>query len=87
MENAHIVERRNNMKFILYTLPTCGVCHMIKTKLEKKNIQYEEHDLTEIADSLNIDHAPVLKVINDNEPDTFITSPGEMVKMINNYME
>lgn len=75
------------MKFILYTLPTCGVCHMIKTKLEKKNIEYEERDLTEIADSLNIDHAPVLKVINDNEPDTFITSPGEMVKMINNYME
>ena len=75
------------MKFILYTLSTCGVCHMIKMKLEKKNIQYEEHDLTEIADSLNIDHAPVLKVINDNEPDTFITSPGEMVKMINNYME
>ena len=76
------------MKFILYTLPTCGVCHMIKTKLEKKNIEYEEHDLTEIADSLNIDHAPVLKVINDNDPGAFfITSPGEMVKMINNYME
>ena len=75
------------MKFVLYTLPTCGICHMIKTKLEKKNISYEEHDLTEIADSLDIDHAPVLKVINDNEPDTFITSPGEMVKIINNYTE
>lgn len=70
------------MNIILYTLPDCGVCHMIKSKLLNKNIQYEEHDLTEIADSLNIDHAPVLKINNE-----IITSPGEMVKFINNYME
>lgn len=66
------------MNITLYTLPDCGICHMIKTKLEQKNISYKEYNLSEIADSLNIDHAPVLK-INDE----FITSPGEMVKFIN----
>lgn len=70
------------MKIILYTLPTCGICHMIKTKLNDKNIKYEEHDLIEIADSLNIDHAPVLQINNN-----IITSPSEMVKFINNYVE
>lgn len=74
------------MQFTLYTLPSCGICHMIKTKLEQKNIAYEEKPLEEIAEYLHIDHAPVLK-INHEEKVDFITSPGEMTKLINNYVE
>lgn len=74
------------MKFTLYTLPTCGICHMIKTKLETKNIQYEERPFEEIASYLQIDHAPVLKITSENKVN-FIASPGEMAKLINNYVE
>lgn len=73
------------MTFTLYTLPTCGVCRMIKTKLEQKNIEYEEKPLEEIASYLQIDHAPVLKINHEGKVD-FITSPGEMAKLINNYV-
>ena len=73
------------MQFILYTLPTCGICHMIKTKLEEKNISYEEKDFEEIASYLHTDQAPVLKIThNDNVK--FITSPSEMAQLINNYV-
>lgn len=72
------------MTFTLYTLPTCGICRMIKTKLEQKNINYEEKPLEEIADYLNVDHAPVLKISHEEQVE-FITSPGEMAKLINNY--
>ena len=74
------------MEFTLYTLPNCSICHMIKTKLNEKQIKYTEAGLNEIASILNIDHAPVLK-ISHNEKVDFITSPGEMVKLINNYVE
>lgn len=73
------------MDFTLYTLPNCGICHMIKTKLEQKQIAYEEQDFTEIADYLQTDHAPVLKIAHEGQVD-FITSPGEMAKLINNYV-
>lgn len=72
------------MQFILYTLPTCGICHMIKTKLEEKNILYEEKDFEEIASYLQTDHAPALKITHDNDV-KFITSPSEIVQLINNY--
>ena len=72
------------MQFILYTLPTCGICHMIKTKLEEKNIPYEEKDFEEIASYLQTDQAPALKITHDNDV-KFITSPSEMVQLINNY--
>lgn len=72
------------MQFILYTLPTCGICHMIKTKLKEKNINYEEQNFEEIASYLQTDQAPVLKIIYDNDV-KFITSPSEMVQLINNY--
>ena len=74
------------MEFILYTLPTCGICHMIKTKLEEKNIQYEERNFEDIAAYLQTDHAPALKIVHNNEAQ-FITSPTEMVQIINNYVE
>ena len=72
------------MQFTLYTLPTCGICHMVKTKLEEKNIQYEEKSFEEIASYLQTDHAPALKIVHDKNVQ-FITSPAEMVKLINNY--
>ena len=73
------------MQFILYTLPTCGICHMIKTKLEEKNIQYEERNFEEIASYLQTDQAPALKIVH-NDDVKFITSPTEMVQLINNYV-
>ena len=72
------------MQFILYTLPTCGICHMIETKMEEKNIPYEEKDFEEIASYLQTDQAPALKITHDNDV-KFITSPSEMVQLINNY--
>ena len=73
------------MTFTLYTLPTCGICHMIKTKLQEKNIQFEEADFSEIADYLQTDRAPILKIKQDDSNIKFITSPNEMVQLINNY--
>lgn len=73
------------MEFILYTLPTCGICHMIKTKLEEKNIQYEQRNFEDIATYLQTDHAPALKIVHNNEAQ-FITSPTEMIQIINNYV-
>lgn len=45
---------------ILYTLPNCGICHMVKTKLQEKNILFEEKDFSLIAETINSDHAPAL---------------------------
>ena len=73
------------MQFTLYTLPTCGICHMIKTKLQEKNIQYEEQNFEEIASYLQTDQAPALKIVH-NDDVKFITSPTEMVQLINNYV-
>lgn len=73
------------MEFTLYTLPTCGICHMIKTKLENKNIAFKEENFSEIADLLQTDHAPVLKMA-DSDKVQFITSPSEMAQLINNYV-
>ena len=44
--NAHIAAKslRGEYMVELYTLPTCGICHTIKTKLEQKGIQFEEKD-------------------------------------------
>ena len=55
------------MKFTIYTLPFCGICHMIKDKLESKHIQYEEEDFTSIAEYLQTDHAPALKITDGNK--------------------
>ena len=76
---------RSNMEFTLYTLPTCGICHMIKTKLENKNISFKEENFSEIAELLQVDHAPVLKM-TDSDKVQFITSPSEMAQLINNYV-
>lgn len=63
----------------LYTLPTCGICNMIKTKLNQKNIPYEERDFTEFAGKYGVDRAPAM-VVDGLEP---MTSPSNMVNWIN----
>lgn len=63
----------------LYTLPTCGICHMIKTKLQNKSIEYQEKDFSILAEKLNIDRAPVMVLSNGNK----IFSPSEMIEWIN----
>lgn len=58
----------------LYSSPTCGVCKMIKMKLEKRNIAFEEtHDIQPLIDK-NIERLPVMEL----EDGTMITSPTEM---------
>lgn len=67
----------------LYTLPTCGICEMIKTKMKEKGIQFEEKDFQIVAESMGLDHAPVLHIMpNDNEEE-YIMSPTKMVAWIN----
>lgn len=63
----------------LYTLPTCGICHMIKTKLAGKDIPFVEKNFEEIVNKLHTDRAPVLKI----DENTILTTPSEMVKWIN----
>lgn len=45
---------------ILYTLPSCPICNMVKTKLNQKNIQFVEKDFDELPIEVNTDRAPVL---------------------------
>ena len=58
----------------LYTSPTCGTCKMIKMKLSKKNISYDEtHDIKPLMEK-GIQRLPVM-VLEDG---TTFTSPTEM---------
>ena len=60
----------------LYTLPNCGICNMVKTKLKQKNIQFEEQPFENIANIINSDHAPALKVDENhiyNTPSTIVS--------------
>lgn len=60
----------------IYTLPSCGICHMVKTKMQQKNIPFEEKDLTE-----DMERAPVVVT-----PDGLVmTSPSEIVQWINSW--
>ena len=51
----------------LYTLPTCGICHMIKTKLQEKNIPFKEKNFEEIMNIIHSDRAPALEINNNGE--------------------
>lgn len=63
----------------IYTTPNCGICKMAKKKMKDKNIPFEEYNLVEYAEKLNIYSAPVLE-ISEN---TYLTSPIEINKWIN----
>lgn len=66
----------------LYTLPNCGICHMVKTKLKGKNIIFEEKDFSLIAATINSDHAPALAYEKDGQTE-ILNSPGAIVNWIN----
>lgn len=68
---------------ILYTLPTCGICHMIKTKLQERNIPFEEKDFSLIAETIQSDRAPALQIGETQ----ILNSVTGMVSWINNYQE
>ena len=70
------------MNINLYTLPTCGICHMIKTKMINKKIDFKEYNLLDYTKELNIDRAPVLQVIQNGQK-TLYTSPRAIVQWIN----
>lgn len=73
----------NNLN-ILYTLPTCSICKMIKTKLQQKNISFIEKDFSEIVTAIHSDRAPALEV-NINGETTVYNSPSAIVQWINEY--
>ncbi len=63
----------------IYTTPTCGVCRMAKKKMQDKNIPYEEYNLEDYAEKLNIFTSPILQI----DENTYLTSPMEINKWIN----
>lgn len=67
------------MNVILYTTPSCGICRMVKIKLQQKEINYVEKDAENIADKLDVQSAPILQVDN-----IFLTTPTDIVSWINN---
>ena len=47
---------------ILYTLPTCGKCEILKTKMKNKKIKYSEISELEYLAANEIDTVPVLEI-------------------------
>ena len=68
----------------LYTLPSCTICEMVKTKLQQKNISFVEKNFVDIAATINSDHAPALE-INENGKSTIYNNPSSIVRWINDY--
>lgn len=85
MINAPIAGKnlRSDEMVTLYTLPTCGICHMIKEKMLAKKINFEERDFTEIAETMGLDRAPVLHIVRNDHEEDYIMSPTKMVEWIN----
>lgn len=67
------------MKVKIYTTPTCGICKMAKKKMMDKNIEFEEYNLEDYVEELDIETAPVLQI----DEDTFLTSPLQINAWIN----
>lgn len=63
----------------IYTIPTCGICKIIKKKMIDKNIEFEEYNLEDYAEKLDIKTTPVLQI----DEDTFLTSPLQINAWIN----
>lgn len=65
----------------LYTSNTCGICKMIKMKLDKKGIPYNnETNINELID-MGVQRLPVLKL----EDGTIMTSLPEINDWVNNH--
>ena len=67
------------MKVKIYTTPTCGICKMAKKKMMDKNIEFEEYNLEDYVEELDIETAPLLQI----DDDTFLTSPLQINAWIN----
>lgn len=65
----------------IYTMPTCGVCKMIKKKLINKNIPFEQFNLIDYAKEMGVYTAPVLELENGS----LLTSPIKINEWINNH--
>ena len=63
----------------LYTSDTCGICRMVKMKLEKKNIPYNNEKNVEDLIAAGIQRLPVLKL----EDGRMITSVAEINNWVN----
>ena len=63
----------------LYTLPTCPICKVIKTKLDNLGYAYEEKSFEELPDYIKeeTDRAPVLF-----NGDAYLYSPSDIIKWI-----
>jgi len=79
--NVLIVERSLGSDYMgqieIFTLPTCPICNMIKTKLHDNGYSYIERPFEELPDTIKTDRAPVL--FNGEE---YLLSPLEMKKWI-----
>lgn len=63
----------------IYTTPACGICKMVKKKMSEKNIPFEEYNLEDYAEELDIYSAPVLQI----DENTLLTSPIEINNWVN----
>lgn len=63
----------------LYTSPTCGICKMIKMKLNAKKIEFEESQDIDFLMERGVQTLPVMEM----EDGTLLTSPLEMNNWIN----
>ncbi len=67
----------------IYTSPTCGICKIMKMKMDSKNIPYEESmDYDKLVDE-DIFSLPVLEL----EDGTLLSTPGEMNQWIDEFGE
>ncbi len=60
------------MKYLLFTMPTCSDCHMIKEFLEEKGVEFEEVDAAtdegiEVAAKFNVMSTPVFISLEDDK--------------------
>ena len=68
---------------VLYTLPTCGICKVIKGKLKKANVDFKEIIGEDFFVQNGYESAPILQ-IDDGE---MLTSPMAINKWIKNQQE
>lgn len=72
------------MNIILYTLPSCPICEMVKTKLKQKNILFQILPFQQVTDIIHSEQAPALEV-KENNKSIYYTTPREIVNWINTY--
>lgn len=46
----------------VYSLPSCGMCKVLKKELETRKIQYEDCQDVEVMQKLGITHTPMLEI-------------------------